>query len=105
MTTVRGEGYEVDPAGLRAGALEIRAGGSPLNTVQASSSAQINAAVAMNLGYETSRVLTQFGQSVRDAAGRAQERLTEHVEALNACADNYEDADQRNEEDFLSFLS
>lgn len=99
------EAYEVDVEALRLGAKEIRAAGQPLHVVHAAVTGEIGAAVAMNMGYETSRALTHLARAVRDAARRAQDRLDEHVEALERCAANYEDVDRRSEEQFRAFLT
>jgi uncharacterized protein YukE len=98
-------GYVVNPAELRAAAGEIRAAGQPLHTAAAAITGQIGAAVAMNIGYETSRALSSFGNAVRLAARRTQERIDEHGGALQATADNYEDTERRSEDGFKAFLT
>jgi uncharacterized protein YukE len=99
-----GNGYVVDPAELRTAAGQVRAAGQPLYTSAAAITGQIGAAVAMNMGYETSRALSSFGNAVRQAARRVQERIDEHVGALQATADNYENTERRSEEGFKEFL-
>ena len=98
-------GYVVVPADLRLAATQIRAAGQPLFTAASAITTQIGSAVAMNIGYDTSRSLTQLGNGVRQAARRAQERIDEHVGALQATAKNYEDDDLRSEESFRTFLT
>jgi uncharacterized protein YukE len=98
-------GYVVNPAELRAAAGEIRAAGQSLHTAAAAITGQIGAAVAINIGYETSRALSSFGNAVRQAARRTQERIDEHVGALQAKADNYEQSDSRSEDGFRAFLT
>lgn len=97
-------GYQVDPADLRQAATQVRSAGQPLHTAHVTATGQIGAAVAMNMGYETARALRELGSSVRDAARRAQSRIDEHVDALQKCADNYEDTERRTERHFKRYL-
>jgi hypothetical protein len=98
------DGWEVEPADLRAGAAQVRAASQPLHTAHVAATGQIGAAVAMNVGYETAAALRHFARSVRDLSRRAQDRIDEHVDALQRSADNYEDTDRRNEEPFMRYL-
>lgn len=98
------DGFEVEPADLRAAAEQVRAAGQPLHTAHAAVTGQIGAAVAMNMGYDTASALSRFGHAVRNAARRAQQRLDEHADAFLQNAKNYEQGDRRSEELFLRFL-
>lgn len=101
----QGNGFSVEPADLRAATDQIRAAGQPLHTAAAAITGPVGAAVAMNMGYETARALSQFGNAVRQAARRAQDRIDDHVGALRTTAENYERSDQTSEEAFRSFLT
>jgi uncharacterized protein YukE len=98
-------GYEVSPAALRSAAGELRTAGGPLYAASTEITAAIGAAVAMNMGYETARALSSFGSAVRQASQRVQQRLDEHVKALQDTAANYEDTDRRSESGFKEFLT
>jgi len=99
------DGFAVVPAELRAGATQIRAAGQPLHTAATAITPAVGVAVAMNLGYETSRALRSFGNAVRQAAGRTQERIDEHGKALQQTAKNYEETDEYSEDEFRRFLT
>lgn len=98
-------GFQIVPAELRAGATEIRASGRPLSAAATAITPAVGSAVAMNLGYETSRALQSFGNAVRQAARRTQERIDEHGAALQETAKNYEEADSSLEDGFRKFLT
>lgn len=100
-----GEGYEVLPADLRAAADELTSAATPVDAGATEVMAGIDAAVAMNPAYDTSRALSSFGGAVRQAAQRVQQRLDEHVQALQGTASNYEDTDNRSETGFKQFLT
>jgi hypothetical protein len=100
-----GNGFAVVPADLRLAAKQISAAGEPLYTTAAAITGPVGAAVSMNMGYETARALSQFGNAVRQAARRAQGRIDDHVDALLTTADNYEKTDQSSEEGFRAFLT
>src|SRR5437868_6190530 len=98
-----GAGYQVVPADLRAAAGELRTAGGPLYAGSSQVTAGIGSAVAMNMGYDTARALSSFGSAVREASQRVQQRLDEHVQALQTTASNYEDTDSRSESGFKRF--
>jgi hypothetical protein len=100
-----GNGFQVDPGALRSAAGQIRTAGGPLYASAAEITAAMGAAVGMNLGYETSRALADFGSAVRQAARRVQERLDDHVQAFQGTASDYEAGDTQTEDKFKTFLT
>jgi hypothetical protein len=94
----QGTGFSVEPADLRAAVNQIRVAGQPLHAAATAITGPVGAAVSMNMGYETARALSQFGNAVCQAARRAQERIDDHISALRTTANNYERSDQMSED-------
>jgi hypothetical protein len=90
------DGFEVEPAALRAAATQIEATGAELTGTAAGVSGSAQPAVLANPGYALAGALADFAQQLSTSVRTGGEAVTEHAKNLAANADAYDRGEEGN---------